>query len=145
MKLFLFVCLLATCLIVPAQGTERPDESKILALENAWNQAQLHHDAPAVGRLLPDTFVYTDYDGTVMNKAQFLADLKDPAYQATLIANEDVRVSGYNDAAVVTGTYHSKGKYKGRPFEHWGRFTDTWLFQDGLWMCVASHTTLIKK
>jgi ketosteroid isomerase-like protein len=121
------------------------DESKILALENAWNQAQLHHDAAALDQLLPATFVNTDYDGTVMNKTQFLADLKDPSYQASLVANQDVKIYAYSNAAVVTGTYHTKGKYKGKPFEHWGRFTDTWLFQNGVWQCVASHTSLIKK
>ena len=68
------------------------DESKLVALENAWNQAQLHHDAKALNELVPDTFVYTDYDGTVMNKSQFLVDLKDPAYRATLITNKDVKV-----------------------------------------------------
>ncbi len=130
MKRLLLFCALAAGMPALAQNSERPDDSKILALENAWNQAQLHHDANAVSHLLPDTFVYTDYDGTLMNKVQFLADLKDPSYQATLITNEDVKVVGYNDAAVVTGTYHSKGKYKGRPFDHWGRFTDTWLFQE---------------
>jgi ketosteroid isomerase-like protein len=121
------------------------DESKILALENAWNQAQLHHDAAALDELLPATFVNTDYDGTVMNKTQFLADLKDPAYQASMVVNQDVKIHSYSNAAVVTGTYHTKGKYKGKPFEHWGRFTDTWLFQGGIWQCVASHSSLIKK
>ena len=121
------------------------DESKILALENAWNLAQLHHDAAALDQLLPGTFVSTDYDGTVMNKTQFLADLKDPAYQASLVVNQDVKIYSYSNAAVVTGTYHTKGKYKGKPFEHWGRFTDMWLFQDGIWQCVASHSSLIKK
>src|SRR5581483_8215811 len=99
-------------------------ESRIIALENAWNQAQINHDARALDALVPAKFVYTDYDGTVMNKAQFLADLKDPDYQATLVANEDVKVYVYDVAAVVTGTYHTKGRYKGKPFEHWGRFTD---------------------
>ena len=122
-----------------------PDESKILALENAWNQAQLHHDAAALDQLLPDSFVNTDYDGTVMNKAQFLADLKDPGYQVSLVVNQDVKIYSYSNAAVVTGTYHTKGKYKGKPFEHWGRFTDTWLFQDAVWQCVASHSSLITK
>jgi ketosteroid isomerase-like protein len=128
-----------------AAASEPVDEGKILALENAWNQAQLHHDANALGQLLPPTFVYTDYDGTVENKAEFLKDLKDPSYQASLVENENVKIYSYSSAAVVTGTYHTKGKYKGKPFEHWGRFTDMWVFQDGLWQCVASHTNLIKK
>ncbi len=142
-KLLLAVLVAATPLF--AQSSRSDSETKILALENAWNQAQIRHDAAALGTLLPDTFVYTDYDGTVMTKAQFLVDLKDPAYVATLVANENVHVFAYDNAAVVTGTYHTKGKYKGKPFEHWGRFTDMWVRQDNLWQCVASHTNLIKK
>ena len=138
---------LAFCFVACSAGyaANPPDESKILALENAWNQAQLHHDAAALDQLLPASFVNTDYDGTVMNKAQFLADLQDPAYQVSLVVNQDVKIYSYSNAAVVTGTYHTKGKYKGRPFEHWGRFTDTWLFQDATWQCVASHSSLITK
>lgn len=143
-----FVVLIASVFLAfspCARAVDTPDESKILALENAWNNAQIHHDADALGQLLPDSFVYTDYDGSVMNKSQFLEDLKDPAYQASLVSNENVKVYPYNGAAVVTGTYHTKGKYKGKPFEHWGRFTDTWVFQNNVWLCVASHTTLVKK
>lgn len=122
-----------------------PEASKLIALENAWNQAQLRHDDGALDALVTDTFVYTDYDGTVMNKAEFLADIKDPSYRATLIQNEDMKVYPYQNAAIVTGTYHTKGTYKRKPFEHWGRFTDTWLYRDNIWQCVASHTNLIKK
>lgn len=121
------------------------DESRLIALENAWNQAQLHHDAKALQDLVAESFVYTDYDGTVMNKAQFLLDLKDPSYRATLIANEDMKVFSYQNVAIVIGRYHTKGTYKRQPFEHWGRFTDTWIFQNYQWQCVASHTNLIKK
>jgi hypothetical protein len=114
-------------------------------LENAWNLAQLHHDAKALQDLIGESFIYTDYDGTVMNKGQFLLDLKDPSYRATLIANEGMKVFPYQNVAVVTGTYHTKGTYKRQPFEHWGRFTDTWIFENYKWQCVASHTNLMKK
>jgi len=38
------------------------DETKIIALENLWNQMQLQHDAEAMGKLLDDDSVFTDYD-----------------------------------------------------------------------------------
>ena len=149
MKTTLTFCLLLV-LSLPVGGRNpskdsAADESKLIALENLWNQAQLHHDAKALNQLVSDTFVYTDYDGTVMNKAQFMADLKDPAYRATLITNEDVKVYPYQSAAIVIGTYHSKGTYKRQPFDHYGRFTDTWIYENNKWECVASHTNLIKK
>ena len=128
----------------PANETSA-EASKLIALENAWNQAQLHHDAKALDSLVSDAFVYTDYDGTVMNKAQFLADLQDPEYHAILIANENARVISYPNVAIVVGTYHSKGTYKRQPFDHYGRFTDTWMYLNGKWQCIASHTNLIKK
>ena len=145
MRSVFVVGIIALLMLPLARAAEQADETKILALENAWNQAQLHHNSTAVASMLSDTFIYTDYDGTVMNKTQFLADLKDTSYKANLVENENVKVFTYTGAAVVIGTYHTKGNYKGKPFEHWGRFTDTWLFQNNLWQCVASHTTLVKK
>jgi len=148
--LFLLLCLVLVLLSGSLMARDpandvSADATKLIALENAWNQAQLHHDSNALNSLVSDEFVYTDYDGTVMNKAQFLADLKDPNYRASLIANEDARVISYPNVAIVVGTYHTKGTYKRQPFEHYGRFTDTWLYQNYKWQCVASHTNLIKK
>jgi ketosteroid isomerase-like protein len=148
MKIRFTLCfmLLSSLLMAGAQTNDvATDASKLIALENAWNQAQLHHDAKALNNLVSDAFVYTDYDGTVMNKAQFLADLKDPDYRASLIANEEARVISYPNVAIVIGTYHTKGIYKRQPFEHYGRFTDTWIYQNNKWQCVASHTNLLKK
>src|SRR5215470_2099145 len=121
------------------------DRGKLIALENAWNQAQMTKDVKAVEQLLAPMFIYTDYDGLVQDKKKFLDDLQDPAYRATSMINDDQQVFPYHNAAVVVGTYHTKGTYKGKAFEHRGRFTDTWMYQDGRWVCVASHISLIKE
>ena len=121
MRLAITVGIIAMLLSPLARAAEEADENKILALENAWNQAQLHHNSTVVASMLPDTFIYTDYDGTVMNKTQFLADLKDTSYQATMVVNENVKVFTYEGAAVVVGTYHTKGKYKGQPIRTLGQ------------------------
>ena len=123
-----------------ATGTE----SKLIALENAWNQAQIHHDARVLENLVGDRFIYTDTDGSVMNKAQFLADAKDLDYKANSATNDDWKIDIYDNTAVVSGRYHTKGTYKNKPFDHWGRFTDTWVYLNGQWQCVASHTTLLQ-
>jgi Domain of unknown function (DUF4440) len=142
------VVLLACNLMVLAQvAIENPqrEKSKLIALENAWNQAQIHRDGEALNHLVADTFVYTDWDGTVMNKARFIADNKDPSVQTTSVANDGVDVYFYPGVAVVTGAYHTKGVTKGKPFDHYGRFTDTWILSGGQWECVASHTNLTRK
>jgi hypothetical protein len=45
----------------------------------------------------------------------------------------------------VVGVYHTKGTYQSKAYEHWGRFTDTWVFTEGRWQCAASHTSLLRK
>ena len=142
------VVVLACNLIVAAQVAiqdPRAEKSKLIALENAWNQAQIHRYGEALNTLIADTFVYTDWDGTVMNKSKFIADSKDPSVQTTSVSNDGVDVYFYPGVAVVTGAYHTKGANKGKPFDHYGRFTDTWILSGGQWQCVASHTTLTRK
>jgi len=51
----------------------------------------------------------------------------------------------FGDTAIATGTFTAKGAYKGKQFDHRGRFTDTWVRLNGKWQCVASHISLIKK
>src|SRR5437879_12570214 len=103
MKITFAGCVLLT--IFSLSAPSRPSdssihESKLLALENAWNQAQLHHDSKALDSLVSDTFVYTDYDGTLMNKAQFLADSKHRTYRGTLMPTEGMKVVSDPDIAV---------------------------------------------
>jgi hypothetical protein len=114
--------------LAAAQTAQPPsgDKGLLLALENAWNQAQLHHDSKALDGLVADTFISTDNDGVFMTKAQFLADNKDPSYAPTVMANEEEKVFFYGNTAVIAGIYHAKGLHKGRRFDHYGRFTDTW-------------------
>jgi len=41
--------------------------------------------------------------------------------------------------------YYEKGTDKGKPWERRGRFTDTWMFMDNRWQCVASHFSVKSK
>ncbi|MGH9684445.1 MAG: nuclear transport factor 2 family protein [Candidatus Acidiferrales bacterium] len=147
MKIFASICflILTTAVLLPAQNASNTssDEARIMALETAWNQAEEHNDARAVAELLASTLAYTDYDGTFMDKTQFLASVKNSTEQNHQIVNEGVTVSIYGDAAIVTGAYRDKGTEKGKPFMRHGRFTDTWVKQNGTWLCVASTSTLI--
>ena len=128
----------------PTESARR-DESLLIALENAWNQAQLHHDSKALDGLLADTFISTDNDGTLTTKAQFLADNNDLSYAPTVMTNTYDKVFVYGNAAVVAGIYNAKGLSKDRLFDHHGRFTDTWIYMNGRWVCVATHTSVLKK
>jgi ketosteroid isomerase-like protein len=121
------------------------DESKIIALENLWNQIQLQHDAGAMGKILDADFVLTDYEGTVLSKSQFLAAIRDVSDQLSVEVSEDMKLHRHGDTVIVTGATHEKGTTKGKHYEHRGRFTDTWMQKNGEWICVASHLGLLSK
>jgi hypothetical protein len=134
-------CLLLTVCALP----QTPDSAKLVALERMWNQAQLVRDAAAVAGMIGDKFINTEYDGEVSDRGKFLADFADPKFQPSIMSIDDVKVEMYSTTAIVTGIYHTKGTYGAKPYEHFGRFTDTWVYQEGKWLCVASHTSLLKK
>ena len=122
-----------------------PRESKLIVLEHIWNEAQVNHDSSALAAMVADPFTNTEYDGEVSDRQKFLADIRDPKFEPNFMNIQDVKVAFFQNTAVVTGTYHTKGQYSGKPYEHLGRFTDTWINQNGTWMCVASHSSLVKK
>ena len=121
------------------------ETSNLIALERAWNQAQVSRDSSAIAAMIGDRFVNTEYDGEVSNRGKFLADFADPKFAPSLMNIDGLEVEMYATTAVVTGNYHTKGLYASKPYEHFGRFTDTWVFQESKWLCVASHSSLVKK
>ena len=139
------VTLLILLAATAASQQGNPEQSKILALENAWNLAEQRKDVRALDQLLASNLIYIDYDGSFMDKQQFLASVKAPSLHPEQIVNESTTVHMYGSTAVVTGIYREKGVEKGRAYLRRGRFIDTWIYQNGLWQCVASQSTLIHR
>jgi ketosteroid isomerase-like protein len=118
--------LTALCLMLPFMAAAQ-EPTKIIAMENLWNRAELNNDAPAVRLLLADDFVMTVAEGTIYNKAQIVASVADKSYRPEVLQSSDLVVHSYGNTAVVTGAYYEKGIDKGKPWERRGRFTDTWM------------------
>ena len=138
--------LLLSSLALP-QNSSKPegDETQIIAFENLWNQMQIAHDANAMEQMLDPDFILTDYDGSVLNKAQFLASIRDKSNQLTTEVSQDMKLHRHGDTVIVIGATHEQGTLKGKTYEHHGRFTDTWIKRDYRWLCIASQLALIPK
>jgi hypothetical protein len=147
MRTGMVVCVLLWFVSMPLAAQEDAhggsERTKILALENAWNQAEQNKDTKALDGLLASTLVYIDYDGSLMDKAKFMASVKAPSLHPEQIVNESMTAYMYGDSAVVTGIYREKGVRNGKPYSRRGRFTDTWVNQGGTWVCASSQSTLI--
>ncbi|MGB9234450.1 MAG: nuclear transport factor 2 family protein [Terriglobales bacterium] len=135
------ICAAWSPVYAQASGTSTTNKANLVALERIWGQAQVNRDARTVAAMLGEHFVDTEYDGVTNNRSAFLAEITDPDFKPTLMTIGNVTVEVYGNAAVITGDYHAKGTYGNKPYEHFGRFTDTWVYQDGKWICVASHSS----
>jgi ketosteroid isomerase-like protein len=144
-KLICLAFIFLFAFIAPAQQLSANTEERLIALEKMWDQAQLLRDAGALNHLISPNFINTEWDGTVSGRQKFLADIRDPLYKPITMSIQNVFVQLYGSTAIVTGTYHSKGSYKDRSYDHVGRFTDTWIFENGRWICIASQASLISK
>jgi len=92
---FAVVLVLVSSLMASAQKLPQDEQAKrsiLIALENAWNQAQIHRDGEALNLLMGDRYIFTKWDGKLMNKATFIANNKDPAVQTDVLANNEVDV-----------------------------------------------------
>jgi hypothetical protein len=80
-----------------------------------------------------------------MTKSEFLASVANPSLHPEQIINESVTVHSYGSSAIVTGIDREKGVSNGKRYSRRGRFTDTWVSQNGIWQCVASQSTMMSR
>jgi ketosteroid isomerase-like protein len=141
----LFLSLLLSVPPRLAAQTKPPDaeQARLLGLENAWARAIKQKDISALQMMLAPELVYIDYDGVLMNKAEYLFSVQSLTLRPQRVVNESVSARLFGKAAVVTGVYRENGKKDGKPYVLRERFTDTWVRRGESWMCVASDSTLI--
>jgi ketosteroid isomerase-like protein len=133
-------CLLS--LLSRAQNAADLDAgSKVLALENVWNQAEAKGDAQALEPIFDNSMIYIDEDGDLLTKAQILGKTAKNAGSEQWLVTPEMKVRVYGDTAVVVGSYRVKGVRQGKPYQREGRFIDTWAFKNGAWVCVAAQAT----
>ncbi len=142
----LLLAITALAFTARIQGRDKAadDETQLIQLERSWNQAEMARDAGAVASLFDETLVYVDYDGSLMNRAEYLRSVASPSSGPDHMYDEGMKVHVYSNAGVVSGVYRETGTTKGKPYTRRARFTDTWIKQNGQWKCVASQSTLIQ-
>lgn len=107
----------------------------------AYDLAQVNCDRAELERLLADDFVLMSSDGTVQDKAAFIADSTAPGLtvEPFVIVEPVARV--WSDGAVLGGWAELKGALNGKPFAAPLRFSDVWAKRDGRWQVVLAHAT----
>jgi len=129
---------------VLSQADRDQVEQMLLGWEQEWVDAYLTGDLSALERILADDFIYTIDDGTVQDKASFIALGADDPISYTRYDLGEMSVRWYADVVVITGTASSVGTdADGDTVSGAGVWTNVFVQRDGQWQCVVGHSTAI--
>ena len=140
-------CVLVLILTMPA-GTQDAgsSESKIVALEKAWNQAYKFRDKKALGAILDDSMILVNDDGSLLSQNVFLASVATARPSDEQQAEtESIFVRLFGNTAIATGIFRAIGVEHGKPRLKRNRFIDTWVSKNGSWVCVAAVAIPIRE
>ena len=127
-------------------GGQSETKELILLLEKEGREATLNNDIKANDRLLADTWLNINPDGSVTSKAKLMELLKAGSFKIASIENDDVVVRVYESAAVVTGRSTTKRESQGgEVLTRQVRFTRVYAKPNGRWQVVSAHNTLIRE
>jgi ketosteroid isomerase-like protein len=140
------LCMLVLAPRIVLAQVENADNIRrtLIALENAWNQAEWQKDRTALDMLLAPDLIYVKHDGSLMGKTRYISNVVSPSLHPAKIASESMSVHVYGAFAVLNGVYHESGTKNGKPYSLHVRFTDTWMRRNQSWVCVASQSTAIE-
>ena len=118
-------------------STTASDLHTLTVLNEDYMRSVQRSDVQRFEQILADDFLCTLSDGSLLDRAQFLAYTAKPV-TITNLAAHDVNVRIMGDVAIV----HARTTFTqpdGRPGE--GRYTDVWARRNGQWVAVAAHVT----
>lgn len=106
-------------------------------LNSGYVDAVQRSDARWFDEHLSDDFLNSNPDGSIVDRAGFLAQIARPVAIKGL-RPADVRIRILGETAII----HARTTYT-RPDGQAGagRYTDIWQRRDGRWFCVAAHVT----
>jgi len=113
------------------------DTAMLRKLNQDFIDSVQRSDVRRFEQILADDFLNSNPDGSLVDRAGFLAQIARPAAIANLAAH-DVLIRPVGDVAIIHGrTAYTKAD--GQPGS--GRYTDVWARRQGRWLCVAAHVT----
>jgi ketosteroid isomerase-like protein len=120
-------------------------EDELIRLSHEWDRAMVANDAEAIGRYMADDWTIVGPDGSVGDKASFLALVKSGALTHDVMESEDFHVRVYGDTAVVTARGVSGGRYQEHAFREIERSSCVFVRQAGQWRCVLTHLSRLAR
>ena len=122
---------------MPAETVSNTDVETLHQLNQDYIRSVQTSDVRRFDEILAADFLCSNPDGSLVDRAEFLAQTARPASISNLEAR-DVRLRIIGDVAII----HARTTYTlpdGRAGS--GRYTDVWARQRGRWLAVSAHVT----
>jgi ketosteroid isomerase-like protein len=120
-----------------AQEKPQSDHDILAQLNTDYINSVQHSDVKRFDEILSDEFYCSNPDGSLIDRAAFLAQTAKPVAIKDLKA-EDVLIRIIGDTAII----HARTAFTkpdGQPGG--GRYTDVWMRERGRWLAVSAHVT----
>ncbi|RPH80102.1 MAG: nuclear transport factor 2 family protein [Candidatus Rokuibacteriota bacterium] len=122
---------------MPAETIAQTDLETLQQLNRDYISSVQTSDVRRFDEILAEDFLCSNPDGSLVDRAAFLAQTARPVTISNLEAR-DVVVRLLGDVAII----HARTTYTlpdGRP--GMGRYTDVWARRRGRWLAVSAHVT----
>ena len=140
-SIFCVILLLSASILFAQNDSDSAIQANIIALEKAWNQAYKLGDTAALSALLDNATVLVEDDGSIKTKSQFLAGLNAAGANEEQVAPESLTMHVFGQTAIAVGVFAAKGTKGGKAYVRRERFVDTWILNNGNWVCIATNAT----
>jgi ketosteroid isomerase-like protein len=140
---------LAPCAAFQHSGMPRTQRHEshheIFQLEEAWRNAVLKADIPALDSLLADDYMAITPNGTLQSKEQALANLRAGTTHFAALEISDRKVRFYGTTALVTSRADVSGTNAGGDFSGSFRYTRVYVRNaEGKWKVVSFEASRIR-
>ncbi len=122
---------------MPAETVANADVDSLRQLNRDYIRSVQTSDVRRFDEILAEDFLCSNPDGSLVDRAGFLAQTARPVTISKLEAH-DVRVRIIGDVAIIHArtTYTMPDSRAGA-----GRYTDVWARRQGRWLAVSAHVT----
>ena len=144
MKRVIALTLLGVLVAVPTYAQARnATEREVIKASQLLDEASLiKKDRATMERLYADDYMYVHSNGTVLNKAQEIAESMSPDQAWTAHKSDELKVRVFGNVAVVTGLSTLTGSAKGYVSGP-RRFTEVWVRRNARWQEIGGQSTLV--
>lgn len=124
-------------------GKSAAIEQAILKLEQEWEDALVKSDVAALDKIYADTLIYTHSSGAVDGKAAYVGNIKSGATKYESMKRDEIKVSVYDDTALVTCHWEVHVTSRGNKIDTNARYLHVYVKQKDGWKMVAHQATRI--